>query len=325
MKDVYKIQPLIVTGADRVAARQYLADTAFFDESIMHYQDEALRVWRSVAHRYSNKEAECDIPYSLAESPKLYALDALCFASPLVKDPQQLFTLAELFTVFYLMTHFFDDHVEHPDKFFSKFDFSKQSSLNTQYGAAPFSFLLLSFSIIKDILNGEPSLSDKARMTLQGAMYDRLVVQTRYFASERESNLNVEEVLEMKARRVNGQTLGVLADILREFLHYDDAQFEEMQAGLLYLGAMEQVTDDIRDMSVDVALRNANIIVSAYKFGVEAGAKKVEKVYQAEAARAEKHLANFYSKPELAAIFSLPFYPFMVDKQQLEQATGDMS
>jgi hypothetical protein len=316
---MYNLEPLILNGMNRTAARHYLSEVEFFDTGIMHYHDEALRVWRSVIHRYANKETELEIPFSLAETPKLYALDALCIASPLIKAQQQLFTIAELFAVFYLMTHFFDDHVEHPDKFFSKFDFVNDSSLHAQYGAAPFSFLLISFAVIKEILDSATDLNDSSRLAIQGAMYERLAVQTRHFAAERTSNLSVEEVLEMKARRVNGQALGVIADILREYLHLNETEFKRMESGMLYLGSLEQFTDDIRDFAIDSALHNANIIVSASRFGSEAGAKKITKMYQDEAELAKKYLSVFYNYPALKEIFSLPFYPFMVDKRELSE------
>lgn len=312
------IIPIIKSRGDRRLARECLADAPFFDSGIMKFHDEALKIWRSVAHRYSNKEQDLSIPFSLAERPKLYALDALCIATPLVQDQKQLKPIAELFNVFYLMTHFFDDHVEHPDKFFSKFDFIPNASISTQHGAAPFSFILLSFSIISDILNEASSLSPSSKLKIQTAMYDRLAVQTRHFTSERDTNLKVEEVLEMKARRVNGQTLGVLADILTEFLNYDEKTRHDFEQGLLYLGSIEQITDDIRDIAIDGALRNANIVISSQSFGSEAGAKVVARIYDQEQKSAKKFLTKFYRADELYSVLSLPFYPFMVDKQQLE-------
>lgn len=312
------LETIILHRGERQIAREYLADAKFFNHSIMHFLDDTLKVWRSVSHRYSNKERDLRIPFSLAENPKLYALDAFCIATPLVADTGQRKHIAELFTIFYLMTHFFDDHVEHPDKFFSKFDFSIDGSVDTQRGAAPFSFLLMSFSIINEILLEIDALDDNARLRIQSGMYDRLAVQTRYFISERNSNLNVNEVLEMKARRVNGEALGVLADILAEFLKFDSKQFKAMEKGLFYLGSMEQFTDDIRDISIDIALRNANIVVSAQSFGEKTGAKLLAKMYMEEFESAKVYLEPFYSKVELQTIFSLPFYPFIINKQELE-------
>lgn len=320
----YKIGPIIEASGNVENIRNYLSSAPFFDVSVLKYHDEALKVWRSVAHRFAHKESVYRIPYSLAENPKLYALDALTIAAPLIKDKKQLIAVAEIFTIFYLIIHYFDDHVEHPDKFFSKFDFSSESNLDAQRGAAPFSFVLLALTIIGEILEEQNKLSKEAQLEIINAVFVRLASQTRYFTQEKQTNLTVTEVLEIKAREVSGKTLGILADLLKVVLNYDAQRHNELETGLLYLGSVEQFTDDIRDISVDSTLMNANIVIAASdQFGFAPGNSVLDDLYHQEVSMANKSLAKFYSKSELLVILSLPYYPFMIDKRRLLQDKRD--
>jgi hypothetical protein len=321
MQTQYDITPIVFSASNYDNVRRYLDESKFFDERIMSHCEDALDIWQNVFKRYIKKEQALGIPYALNETPKLYALDAICIASPLVADKVALNEIAELFTVFYLMTHYFDDHVEHQDKFFSKFSFSSENNMSTQYGAAPFSFLLTSISVLEDILSESSHLSDQSRVQLIGAMCNRLAAQTRFFASERQANLSAEEALEMKARKVNGQALGVLADILDAYVDLGDGKFETLEQGLLYLGSMEQFTDDIRDLTIDETLRNANIILSASRSGPENAKQHIQRLFDLEVENARKYLLEIYGSSELRMIFSLPFYPFMIDKRKLSQTS----
>ena len=316
----YDITGIVEASSNRSETQDIIGKSAFFDAHILTYHDEALRVWRSVTRRYTKKEEELDIPYSLAESAKLYAVDALSIAGPLVRNDRDIFTIAEFFCVFYLVVHYFDDHVEHRDKFYSKFDFSQNNSIDTQHGAAPFSFILISFSILGDLLRDIDSLDAESRYQILQSVYTALALQTRYFAAERQHNLDVMEVLEIKQRQVSGKTLSLLGDILGRYLQYDTDKSQLLQCGLMYLGSLTQITDDIRDLSIDTALRNANIVTACYRLGKLAGVAQLASIYNKEVTHAKKYLVGFYDTAELSTLLSLPFYPFMVNKQELEGA-----
>jgi hypothetical protein len=315
----YDLAPLIDGHSDREKVRATLGTANYFHPHILTYQGQALKVWRSVLRRYTTKEQEYDIPYSLAETAKLYAIDAMCTAEPLVEDRNDLFLLAEFFTVFYLMVHFFDDHVEHRDKFYSKFDFAPQGNIDTQRGAAPFSFLLVSFSLLSQILNDITTLSTDAKHTIIQKVYDALALQTRYFAAERQSNLDIEEILEMKQRQVSGKTMSLFGDVLGLYLKLSDKKREILCQGLVYLGSLTQITDDIRDQAIDRTLRNANIVLSAQELGLSAANSKLSSIYTNEAKLAANYLKRLYSEEEVYVLLSLPFYPFIVNKQQLKK------
>ncbi len=113
----YDVVGVLHQSSDKEQVQDFIGESLFFDTRILSFHKEALRVWRSVSRYYIVKEEDCHTPYSFAETAKLYALDALCLANPLVESATDRFKLAELFTVFYLIVHLFDDHVEHRDKF----------------------------------------------------------------------------------------------------------------------------------------------------------------------------------------------------------------
>ncbi len=312
---------LVQASDNRAVVKKYLTTAKYFDESILQGCDVALHVWRSVAHRFAYKESVFEIPFALAEDPKLYALDALIIAGPLIAERKDLFAIAEIFTVFYLLLHYFDDHVEHPDKFFSKFDFDKEGDLDAQRGAAPFSFSLISLAIIGEILDSQEVLLEK-KAAILSAIYDRLASQTRYFALEKQANLSADNVLEIKARKVSGKTLGILADLLRHYLGLSDEVFKKLEKGMMYLGSMEQITDDMRDLHVDNTLHNANIVIADMQYGQESGISKLTELFNQENKNAQECMMELYKASQLKTILSLPFYPFMIDKQRLISNKG---
>lgn len=314
----YDITPIVDVDRDRSAVQDFLGSSKYFEEHILSYEALAMKVWRSVMRRYANKEQEYAIPYNLAESMKLYAVDALAVASPLVREPDEVFRMAEFFAVFYLIVHYFDDHVEHRDKFYSKFDFNTAHNIDTQRGAAPFSFVFISFDILYEVLNELDNLSGEDREKLMRDVSSVLALQTRYFAAERQTNLDIQETLEMKQRRVSGKALAFFGELLGLYLSYSQKQLADLENGLMYLGSLTQITDDIRDQSVDMMLRNANIVLTAHRLlGVKAGNEKLNAIFDEEASLAKKYLSRFYDEKTVATLCSLPFYPFMVDKQAL--------
>ncbi len=131
--------------------------------------------------------------------------------------------------------------------------------------------------------------------------------------------MSIDETLEVKQRQVAGKTLAMFGDILARYIGLSDVKAKQLHRGLVYLGSLTQITDDIRDKSIDAALRNANIVNTAHKLGMVAGEKKLDEIYKDEVARARTHLEQIYSKDDVTMLLSLPFYPFMINKQELEE------
>lgn len=316
---MYDIVEILHRSSDKGQVRDFIGESDFFNTNILSYHEQALRIWRSVARHYAIEEQEHNIPYSFAETAKLYALDALCIATPLIDNEDDVIKLAEFFTVFYLIVHMFDDHVEHRDKFYSKFDFTSSSDIDTQRGAAPFSFSLISLSVLQNILSEINNLSANDRLEIMQSIHTALARQTRYFASERQNSMSLAEVLEIKQRQVAGQTLALFGDVVSRYMQLDEKKAAHLHEGLIYLGSLTQITDDIRDKSIDSALRNANIVNTAHKLGFTAGNKNLLTVYQDEVKNAKNHLLKIYQPEHVDTLLSLPFYPFMIDKSKLKE------
>src|SRR5258708_18396358 len=120
------IESLVVDQQSRDATLRLSSSSAPINLEILGYRATALVIWRRLHKRFRSKEQELSVPYQLVETPKSYALDALVAATPFFSDRKQLSALAELFAIYYLMVHYFDDHVEHRDKFYSKFGFQEK-------------------------------------------------------------------------------------------------------------------------------------------------------------------------------------------------------
>ncbi len=292
-----------------------------FDESILGYQKHALAIWHKVEERYKEHENAYSIPYQMAETPKLYAIDPIIITEPFLKDRKDVLdAIAQIFTVFYLVVHFFDDHVEHRDKFYSKFNF-QDSENETQKGAAPFSFVLMSFDIIRDILLELKQQGESVSCSgIERIITRSLLMQTRYFSAERINSLSVDEVLEIKQRQVSGAATSVIADLLQSVHKFDEGELQALRDGLIYVGSLTQITDDIRDAAVDATLRNANIVnVAREQFGHEEGMRQLSEIYSQEESTAKASLDQLYSEESVKLILSIPFYPFFVDKRQLRE------
>jgi hypothetical protein len=300
------------------SAQNCLKDSNFFDSSILSHKDQALGLWRKTIERYKAKEQKYSIPYALAEKPKLYAIDALVVAAPLVQNEHHLGLIAQFWNVFFLMVHYFDDHVEHRDKFYSKFHFRNEGDLNTQRGAAPFSFILTSLEILNDILDDLTVIDLNQREKIMRTVNSELIMQTQFFALERKEHISVSEVFKIKQLGVSGQTFGVLADLLIGVPLDRKVEYRDLKRGFMSLGSLIQITDDIRDISVDKALNNANIVTAAYESSHTDAADQVGGLYAIETDTLLRVLKKIYDKDELSAISALPFYPFMINKLELE-------
>lgn len=300
--------------ADKQSSRQWsstILDSTEFDKTILSYQSDAEAVWRHVRDRFAARDELYRIPYQFVEAPKLYAMDALVVANPLLANAQVLTRVAELFVVFYLVVHYFDDHVEHRDKFYSKFAFDQSGDIDSQRGAAPFSFMLVAFDIMAEISNELP-IKAVDQLKLMAQIRHLLVSQTRFFSLEKKLNIRADEVIEIKQRQVSGRSLAVLASILA-VLDDDalsDVDFASLEQALVYVGSLTQITDDIRDLNLDKALRNANIITA-----LEEDVTALTALYEEEARLATEFLGKVYDAPAATAVLSLPFYPFLVIKR----------
>lgn len=299
-------------------AQNCLKDSNFFDSSILSYKDQALILWRETAKRYREKEQKYNIPFTLAEKPKLYSIDALVVAKPLIENERQLALIAQFWNVFFLMVHYFDDHVEHRDKFYSKFHFNPHSDINTQRGAAPFSFVFASLELLQDILLEFEVVRAEDREYIIRIVTAELISQTQYFAMERKEHISFDEVFKIKQLGVSGQTFGVLAELLQRVPSTKPVDYRKLKRGFMSLGSLIQITDDIRDISVDLALNNANIVTAAFEADDSSAPEQVARLYAIEANTLSLTLGKIYTEGEFDNIKALPFYPFLINKLELE-------
>lgn len=101
-----KIYPLI---SDQMKAR--------LDE----YTRESINIWNSAMKKIKLFEDKSGIPFKLINEKKNYALDGVIVADLLHIKPQLRKPALEIFVIYYLAVHLFDDLVEDPKKFYSKF------------------------------------------------------------------------------------------------------------------------------------------------------------------------------------------------------------
>lgn len=310
------IQSLIGSKLSKNSIQEKIQQSNHFDENIFVFQPLAASIWEEVDKRFSKKEAEFRIPFALTESQKLYALDALIICQPFVKQSETLRSIGFIFSVYYLIVHYFDDHVEHPDKFYSKFKFSYNQSTEQQKGAAPFSFVLISLSLIEDELR-KLAISSEQSQQIHSEILSSLAIQTKYFTAERNANLSPDDVLEMKQRQVSGRSLLILATLISITSDLKPKEAQKLRRGLVYLGSLIQITDDIRDLETDTALRNANIVTASISdSGEEKGIEVLSKIFTSEVQLLQRFFVELYSEDEFRLILSLPFYPFFIDKAQ---------
>jgi hypothetical protein len=300
------------------ASQNCLRDSNFFDSSILSYRDEALELWRTTITRYSQKEQRYQLPYVLYEKPKLYAIDALITAKPLLKESRHVELASQFWNMLVLLVHYFDDHVEHRDKFYSKFHFNTDEDINTQRGATPFSFILLSIEILYDILDEIDVIDSEQREQVMKVVISELNEQTQYFSLERKEHISIEEVFKIKQLGVSGRTFAIFADLLQYLPMNRKVDLRKLKRGFMSMGSLIQITDDIRDISVDRALNNANIVTAAFESNSVDAAEQVGGLYSIESDTLDLVLKGIYTKDELIVIRALPFYPFMINKLELE-------
>lgn len=291
----------------------------FFDEAFFEYESTAIEVFKTYLQDFRDFEIENNIPYRLTEDYKLYAVDAIIIARSVGCTAQQAEAIARIFNAFYIAVHYYDDHVEHQDKFFSKFEFSKDSDAQTQKGASPFSFLLTSMLVIDKYLK-DPDLhySNAVRIELLSTITQRLLRYTPYLTSERKQHLTTNEVLVMKQRNISGSATMIIAELIKPLLKYNDSDYENLSKGLFLLGSLTQITDDIRDANIDYILHNANLLNSVIEMiGENDAFEEVANIYLKEEGEARANLVKVMPVADANLILSIPFYPFFIDKSKL--------
>lgn len=311
--EVMKVYDLVseLVRVDSAGRLRAVEGSALFDQSIMGFRQDAEEVWRSVSQRFAEKEDQYGLLFRFDEAPKLYALDAFLIAQPLLKDADKLKLLAEFFVAFYLGVHYIDDHIEHRDKFYSKFRVSGLDSIDTQRGAMPFSFMLIISDIIHDVLS-ELGLDEAAINTMLRKVRSVYLNEIRYFTPEKRRDLTADEVLEMKQRQITGQCLLPICDLLHalDSSALSDKEWEKLRKGIVRLGSLTQITDDIRDESIDAILGNANLLIV-----LKGDAEALAAIYQAEQQEMIECLRGIYDNHAIDALVSLPLYPFTIKKR----------
>ncbi len=300
----------IVARYGQVDSSNLIRQLDFFEEDILDYKDTAVELWNEFIEKISEIEHTHQIKQKLIENIKLYAIAPLILCDALGINKSDARKIASVFNVYYLLVHLFDDHVEHRDKFHSKFTYSTSIDETSQQGATPFTIVL---SCIKYLLQaGIP-------VELVESIVDSILELTQYITIEKKRFLSPEEVFDIKESNVSGEATKIIFTIASTISPQMAKAIPEHAYRLL--GCLEQITDDIRDRVTDETLKNANLLSAvAATFGEEHLAEHiVDKYFTIHDSLNTLLESSGISKPMRNRIESIPFYPFMIHKEELRR------
>jgi hypothetical protein len=277
------------------------------------YVPEAKRIWKNAIKIFENTEKETEIPYHLVEKSKLYALDGVVCGEILGISMEKRSAPLMAFAIYYLSVHLYDDLIEDPDKFLSKFLYLGESSPKDRIRPMCVSFALHSSIAASRAIGYLNNYSDsESQLIFIQKFMKSLAMQIKYFAKEKKVDITPEETLEIKEHCVSGEATGFLTDCFKTVYPQSDDFYADLKTILKKLGSLTQFTDDLRDYGKDRITENANLLISMEeKWGV--GAKK--------------HFAEWYLKEEqemlselnkagldksAGLICAIPWHPFFM-------------
>lgn len=270
---------------------------------------EAKNVWDLAMKKMSETEDALNAVLRLNEKPKLYALDAIAVFKELNINKIQRDKIAQLFALYYLAVHLFDDAVEDTEKLRRKFNYNGNVPKANHVSALIASFSLnldLCFSRILGQVN-PLSLSNFLRQ-----VNTSLSKQFRYFMIEKNRSLTTKETLEAKQHCVSGESTAFMIECMKAVGVKLGKNEKELRKALYYLGSLTQFTDDFRDLGEDRVNKNLNLIVSMEK---EFGKAKAIKVFSEMYLKEEKLMVSHLKKAGIANIEifkSIPWHPFFM-------------
>lgn len=278
----------------------------------------AQMVWEDFMHDFRQVEYRQNIPYELQESAKLYALDLLVIADSLnCNDENLLRRISLIYLIFYLNIHYFDDHVEDPEKFHSKFSYDATLPTETQHGAAPFSFQLGCIQLLEKNLSSLTAHHGIVDTHLIRNSYLRnMTNMTLHLVKERSTSLSYTTVIQVKNHGIFNAWADFTATLIGVFHpQQSDSDRKTITEALCSIGSLTQITDDLRDIQKDRALGNINIFTAALSANHQSEAfRSIAQVYYNEEQSCVRSLRQFVPHHKLQNILFIPFYPFTISK-----------
>ncbi len=283
------------------------------EAKLTNYLPEALRIWALALHKFESTERISKVPFHLIEKVKLYALDGVVVADllnilPKIRKPE-----LEIFSLYYLSVHLFDDIVEDPAKFHSKFNYNKKLSLDLQHRATGMSFILHILAAISKVLHENPEIySATAALRIEKEFVESLSRQAIFFTREKELSSLPTEVLTIKQRQVSGEATSFLAVALQLEKRYGEKVAKYLKKSLFYLGSLTQFTDDIRDYDKDKISGNMNLLSSMESYyGLEARRKFVGWYLKEEDLMLEE-IKKSKLDLDVTLLKAIPWHPFFL-------------
>lgn len=284
--------------------------SSIFDSNVLKHEVFAKEIWRIVAADFAKIEEKYTLPYRLDEKTHLYAMDSLTLCDEMGVSKQDSVIVSKLYIVLFLLCSYFDDHVEHRDKFYSKFIFEKESDRSTQEGAVAFSTIAAFYELIIMYLV-EANVDTSRQVEFIKTVNDSLLTYTPFFTVERDRDPTVETVLEMKQHNVAGHLVASLADIVVTMGLVEETQAISLKKGLFYVGSLMQMTDDIRDSQIDITLHNANLLNTCLSRHGDQGYDVFATIFEKERTLASQYFSESQCLKGVK-LMSLPFYPFCI-------------
>lgn len=269
--------------------------------------DEARVVWDKAMSSMVCTESEVGAVLTLNERPKLYALDSIAVCKALGVGEEQRMKASQLFSLYYLAVHLFDDAVEDREKLISKF--TNGGSVITQEQATPIAVtfaLNLNLSLERILKDEDP----KRVLEFLCKTSRSLGRQFKYFMAEKDNDMPVNDVLEVKQHRVSGESTAFIMDCLKAVgVDFGDRE-ENIRQALFRMGSLTQFMDDLRDLDEDKVNSNLNLLVALEREKEPAGVvDSFAGLYREEEREMVESLgaAGIYDTDVFRAI---PFHPF---------------
>lgn len=229
------------------------------------YIPEAKEIWNSAIKTFTEIEKQTKTPFHLIEKTKTYALDGIVIADSLGISKKERFLPLQIFTIYYLAVHLFDDLIEDPIKFGSKFSIKTKDENELHIKAAGVSFSFHVLMAAYKILGSNKNYKAEQINGINQKFTESLARQISYFALEKRQDMTPKKTLEIKQHSVSGEATSFIADCLMMTGSIERKKFEHIKKILFYLGSLTQFTDDIRDYREDKKNYNANLLISMAK------------------------------------------------------------
>ena len=292
------------------AAKSFQLDPRV-EKSLHNLTKESISIWENMANNFKRGEKLSEAPARLQDETKMYALDGLVVASQFSISKKKRRKVIESYCIYYLAVHLLDDIVDDPDKFYQKFDFSRNFPLDAQKKILGASFILQATSSFSHIFLDAPEFFSPEFSSRSTVLFsESLSRQIKYFTVQQDVIHPPEKILEIKQRFVAGEATSFIGDLLDLKNIIGDINASYLKKALWYLGSLTQFTDDLRDYEKDKANNNANLLISLEKFY----GNKAKDMFIAWYLKDERSMLLNLKKSkvdiDLELFRSVPFHPY---------------